>query len=67
MKRPRHLAGSLFVLCYNCNMNIRITVYDIYLKNRIVSTDSRNITPGCLFFALKGENFNGNQFAMRGN
>lgn len=38
-------------------------LYDIYISGRIVSTDSRNITPGCLFFALKGDNFNGNLFA----
>ncbi len=28
-----------------------------------VSTDTRKITPGCLFVALKGETFDGNQFA----
>jgi UDP-N-acetylmuramoyl-tripeptide--D-alanyl-D-alanine ligase len=28
-----------------------------------VSTDSRNISAGCVFFALKGDNFNGNLFA----
>lgn len=28
-----------------------------------VSTDTRRITPGCLFVALKGPSFNGNQFA----
>jgi UDP-N-acetylmuramoyl-tripeptide--D-alanyl-D-alanine ligase len=39
------------------------SLYELYLKNRIVSTDSRNITPGCLFFALKGDQFNGNHFA----
>lgn len=38
-------------------------LYDIYLRNPVISTDSRNITEGCLFFALKGANFNGNQFA----
>jgi UDP-N-acetylmuramoyl-tripeptide--D-alanyl-D-alanine ligase len=38
-------------------------LYDIYLKSKVVSTDSRNIIPGCIFFALKGENFNGNHFA----
>jgi UDP-N-acetylmuramoyl-tripeptide--D-alanyl-D-alanine ligase len=40
-------------------------LYQIYLENRLVSTDSRDISPGCIFFALKGENFNGNQFALR--
>lgn len=38
-------------------------LYDIYLSHPIVSTDTRNITKGCLFFSLKGEHFNGNQFA----
>jgi UDP-N-acetylmuramoyl-tripeptide--D-alanyl-D-alanine ligase len=40
-------------------------LYKIYLQSRLVSTDSRKIFPGSIFFALKGENFNGNQFAMQ--
>jgi UDP-N-acetylmuramoyl-tripeptide--D-alanyl-D-alanine ligase len=40
-------------------------LYQLYLKSRLVSTDSRKILPGSLFFALKGENFNGNQFALQ--
>ncbi len=31
----------------------------------LVTTDSRNITPGCIFFALKGGNFNGNDFLSK--
>lgn len=31
---------------------------------RSVSTDSRNIEENCIFFALRGENFNGNKFAF---
>ncbi len=38
-------------------------LYSIFLKHPVVSTDSRTITKDCLFFALKGENFNGNSFA----
>ena len=38
-------------------------LYSIFLKNRTISTDSRQIMPGCLFFALKGDNFDGNRFA----
>lgn len=38
-------------------------LYDIYKKHRSVQTDTRKLTPGDLFFALKGPNFNGNQFA----
>ena len=38
-------------------------LYNAYLASRTVTTDSRNITPGCLFFAFKGEKFDGNAFA----
>ena len=38
-------------------------LYEIFKKNPFISTDSRNIIPGCLFFALKGPAFNGNSFA----
>jgi UDP-N-acetylmuramoyl-tripeptide--D-alanyl-D-alanine ligase len=40
-------------------------LYPIFLKHPIVSTDSRKITEGCLFFALKGENFDGNVYAEK--
>ncbi|MFH0760084.1 MAG: UDP-N-acetylmuramoyl-tripeptide--D-alanyl-D-alanine ligase [Bacteroidota bacterium] len=36
--------------------------YTIYLQHPQVCTDSRKIIPGCLFFALKGDQFDGNQF-----
>ena len=38
-------------------------LYSTYLQSRNVTTDSRNITPGCIFFAFKGEHFDGNAFA----
>ena len=38
-------------------------LYQVYLRSHAVTTDSRNITPGCLFFAFKGEKFDGNAFA----
>lgn len=41
------------------------TLYSIYLKFPIISTDTRNIKPKSLFFALKGDNFNGNEFASK--
>ena len=37
-------------------------LYALYLKSHTVTTDSRKITPGCIFFALKGETFDGNTF-----
>ncbi len=39
-------------------------LYEIYKKHPVVSTDSRNCPSGSLFFALKGENFDANRFAL---
>lgn len=38
-------------------------LYNTYLQSRTVVTDSRAITPGCIFFAFRGEHFDGNAFA----
>lgn len=38
-------------------------LYNAYLTSRHVTTDSRAITPGCIFFAFRGANFDGNAFA----
>jgi len=43
-------------------MNIA-ELYELYQKHPIVSTDSRIIIKDSIFFALRGENFDGNQFA----
>ena len=40
-------------------------LYEIYLQHPSVQTDTRSLKKGDLFFALKGPNFNGNQFAER--
>ncbi len=40
-------------------------IYRIFIQYPLVATDSREIEPGCLFFALKGEKFNGNEFAQQ--
>ncbi|MBP7076132.1 MAG: UDP-N-acetylmuramoyl-tripeptide--D-alanyl-D-alanine ligase [Bacteroidales bacterium] len=40
-------------------------LYKIFLKTRSVCTDSRRVTPGSVFFALSGENFDGNNFAAQ--
>jgi len=39
-------------------------IYQIFLGHPLVTTDSRKIETGSIFFALKGENFNGNRFAL---
>ena len=43
-------------------MNIE-QLHTIFLKSDSVSTDTRNVKDNNLFFALKGDNFNGNKFA----
>ena len=40
-------------------------LYQAFLLSRAITTDSRAITPGCLFFAFKGEHFDGNAFAPK--
>ncbi len=37
-------------------------LYQLFLKHPDISTDSRNCSAGSIFFALKGEQFNGNDF-----
>ena len=39
--------------------------WNFLIKNRTsltVTTDSRKITPGCIFVALRGEHFDGNDY-----
>ncbi|MFZ9589027.1 MAG: Mur ligase family protein, partial [Chitinophagaceae bacterium] len=38
-------------------------IYELYLQHPQVQTDTRQLQKGDLFFALKGPNFNGNQYA----
>jgi UDP-N-acetylmuramoyl-tripeptide--D-alanyl-D-alanine ligase len=38
-------------------------LYQHYLKHPVICTDTRLITSGCLFFALKGDKFDANEFA----
>ena len=38
-------------------------LHQLFLKHPNVSTDTRKIEKDCIFFALKGPNFNGNAFA----
>ena len=45
-------------------MKIR-DLHQLFLKSKGVTTDTRSLTPSTLFFALKGENFNANNFALQ--
>ena len=38
-------------------------LYQLYVQSGRVSTDTRQISPGCIFFALKGPTYNANAFA----
>ncbi|MCR9227199.1 MAG: UDP-N-acetylmuramoyl-tripeptide--D-alanyl-D-alanine ligase [Flavobacteriaceae bacterium] len=38
-------------------------LHALFLEHPTICTDTRKITENCLFFALKGPNFNGNAFA----
>ncbi|MBP7510667.1 MAG: UDP-N-acetylmuramoyl-tripeptide--D-alanyl-D-alanine ligase [Bacteroidia bacterium] len=40
-------------------------LYQLFLEFPTVCTDTRKLSENCLFFALKGDNFNGNQFASK--
>jgi UDP-N-acetylmuramoyl-tripeptide--D-alanyl-D-alanine ligase len=40
------------------------TLYDLYLQHPIITTDSRNCPKDSIFFALKGEKFDGNKYAQ---
>jgi UDP-N-acetylmuramoyl-tripeptide--D-alanyl-D-alanine ligase len=41
------------------------SLYTCFLQNPIISTDTRSILPGSLFFALKGDKFDANSFAQQ--
>ncbi len=40
-------------------------LYDIYQQHPVITTDSRDCPDGSIFIALKGESFDGNQFASQ--
>ncbi len=41
------------------------SIYSIYQSHSTICTDTRKLVEGALFFALKGDNFNGNEFALK--
>lgn len=38
-------------------------LYELYIHHPKITTDSRNCPKGCIFFALKGDKFDGNRYA----
>jgi len=41
-----------------------LTLYNLFLSGSDISTDSRNVKQGDIFFALKGDHFNGNEYTL---
>lgn len=41
------------------------SLYHLFLQHPTITTDSRNCPKGSIFFALRGDNFNGNTFAKK--
>jgi UDP-N-acetylmuramoyl-tripeptide--D-alanyl-D-alanine ligase len=41
------------------------SLFNLFYECSCICTDTRNIQPGSLFVALKGDHFNGNQFALQ--
>ena len=52
----------IFYLCSFLHRMYIAELYSIFIKNPVITTDSRNCPPGSLFFALKGEKFDGNDY-----
>lgn len=51
-------------MCDEQTMSTIEKIYKLYKTAYTVTTDSRTITQGCVFVALKGEHFDGNDFAL---
>ena len=52
-------------LIHFAQMENTAQLYELYEKHPLICTDTRAISEGCLFFALKGENFDANTFAAK--
>lgn len=65
LKTPFHIRNGVF-LCNFVEMEQTklLKLYAHFLQHPIVTTDTRKIVNGGIFFALKGEHFDGNSFAI---
>lgn len=50
-------------MCKGIFFNMITTIYQQFLTSSGISTDTRKIKNGVIFFALKGDNFDGNTYA----
>ncbi|MEY3597582.1 MAG: hypothetical protein RL521_4, partial [Bacteroidota bacterium] len=51
---------GVFYFC--CMKSTREIIFEHFIRYRNVTTDTRHLEKDALFFALKGQNFNGNDF-----
>ena len=63
MQLTPHKRSAVWGLKKTKTYVIMENLYEKYQQSSCVCTDSRNLTPGCLFVCLKGANFDGNKFA----
>lgn len=56
------MEGFLYLYLSKSKLLKTEALHKLFLKSSGVCTDTRKITKNCLFFALKGANFNGNTF-----
>jgi len=61
LKSPDQKVGAFFYLRFMTMEEL----HALFLEHPTICTDTRKITENCLFFALKGPNFNGNAFAQQ--
>jgi UDP-N-acetylmuramoyl-tripeptide--D-alanyl-D-alanine ligase len=54
---------GFFLFLFPMNEEI-LRIYQIFAKHPVIATDSRSVVKDAIFFALKGETFNGNDFAL---
>lgn len=60
--------GDSLLALYLASNVFHLTIpelYKLYLQYPSVQTNTRKLNPGDIYFALKGENFNGNHFALQ--
>lgn len=62
---PLFLFRDYFILRHLQQMVSIQDLYEYFLRSTGVSTDTRKIQSGNLYIALKGANFNGNEFAAK--
>lgn len=60
----RQKGGQVDSVQLEDNMEI-ISIYNKFKECRVVTTDTRTLKGGEMFFALKGENFDGNEYALK--